>query len=84
MEGEETTLKVARKDLVLPVTMGTIRTIIAAGNVSKWDILPVDTEESTPPIPSGNSKAFFSIYPGPGDVGGWGSFKDMMRVNLTL
>jgi hypothetical protein len=50
MEGEETTLKVARKGLVLPVTMGTIRTIIAAGNVSKWDILPVDTEESTPPL----------------------------------
>ena len=31
------------------------------------------------PIPSGNRITFLSIYPGPGDVGGLGDFKDMMH-----
>jgi hypothetical protein len=31
------------------------------------------------PIPSGNPRAFLNIYPGQGDVGGLGDFKDMMH-----
>jgi hypothetical protein len=50
MDRDETGQRPCTKGLVLPDRSLRIRPFPVAENVAKWDILPVDTEETTPPL----------------------------------